>query len=117
MNKPACRKSPASFDFDHWSRLARTDPEAFERQRAALIERAIAEAPPELRDRLRRLQWKVDQIRRTAPTPMAALVRIYRLMWERVEGHGGLIQALGGTPTQPAPAGEVVPFRLRRESR
>ena len=118
MIKPAPDKPAEGFDFDHWARLAHTDPEAFERERAALVARTIAEAPAASRERLRRLQWKVDQIRRTSPTPMAAFLRIYRMMWDSVEGPGGLIEALGGEPSRPAgPPGEVVPFRLRREPR
>jgi len=117
MMKPAPTHTDG-FDFDHWARLARTNPEAFERERARMVEQAIAEAPEGVRERLRRIQWKVDQIRRTAPTPMAAFLRIYRMMWDSVEGPGGLIEALGGEathPSGPAPQGEVVPFRLRRE--
>jgi len=118
MIRPAPDKRTEGFDFDHWARLASTDPEAFERERAALVARTIGEAPAASRERLRRLQWKVDQIRRTSPTPMAAFMRIYRMMWDSVEGPGGLIEALGGEPSRPAePPGEVVPFRLRREPR
>ena len=46
----------AKMDFDAWSAMARSDPEAFESMRLAAIEAAIASAPAAKRERLRRLQ-------------------------------------------------------------
>ncbi len=84
-----------AFDFDELAALAARDPEGFERRRQALIEAALAEVPEaERRERLRRLQWRIDQVRRTAGTPMAACLRISRMMWESLLGEGGLLEAL-----------------------
>ncbi len=84
-----------AFDFDELAALAARDPEAFERRRRAMIEAALAEVPEaERRERLRRLQWRIDQVRRTSGTPMAACLRISRMMWESLAGEGGLLDAL-----------------------
>lgn len=77
-------------DFDTWANLARTDPEAFESLRQAAIEQCIANAPAENRDRLRRLQWRIDQERRRAGTPLGACIRLSRMMWQSLLGEGGL---------------------------
>jgi len=84
-----------AFDFDELAALAARDPEGFERRRQALIEAALAEVPEaDRRERLRRLQWRIDQVRRTAGTPMAACLRISKMMWESLVGEGGLLEAL-----------------------
>lgn len=85
---------PVHFDFTEWSRLAARDPEAFERRRAHLLDQAIRQAPESRRHRLRCLQWRVDQIRRTKRTPMAACLEISRMMWDSVLGEDGLLDAI-----------------------
>ncbi|HEB99036.1 MAG TPA: DUF3135 domain-containing protein [Thiotrichales bacterium] len=97
--KKEARQQPV-FDFDRWAKLADTDPDAFEAQRRAAIEQAIEQAPERTRTRLRRLQWKLDQIRRTSGTPLAAAIRMNEMMWDRIAGKGGLLETL----TQPLPA-------------
>ena len=82
-------------DFDLWSEMARSDPEGFEAMRRAAIDAVIAKAPAANRERLRRLQWRIDQERRLARTPMAACLRISRMMWRRVLGPGGLNDRVG----------------------
>ncbi|WJW75696.1 DUF3135 domain-containing protein [Thiohalobacter sp. IOR34] len=108
-------ENPPVFDFDHWSKLARSDPEQFEARRAAVIEAAIRRAPKRNQTRLRRLQWKLDQVRKTSATPLAACIRMNEMMWDRITGHGGLLEALGQTPRPrgPRPAGDVVAFLPR----
>lgn len=107
-----------AFDFETWSRLASNDPESFEAQRARAIEAAIDRAPPRLQARLRRLQWKLDQVRRTSATPMAACIRMNHMMWDRITGPGGLLETLveGKALPAPQPAAKVLPFRLHRLS-
>ena len=82
------------FDFDAWAKLARNDPEAFELERNLLVERAIMRAPPDKQQRLRCLQWKLDQIRNLASTPMAACLQINRLLWENIISDHGLLHCL-----------------------
>jgi len=113
-------KKRAEMNFDTWSEMARDDPEAFESMRRAAIEAVIAQAPEANRERLRRLQWRIDQERRLAPTPMAACLRISRMMWSAVLGPNGLNdrftelrRLLSGQTPGPAPGGRVVAFSRR----
>ncbi|MBZ0071847.1 MAG: DUF3135 domain-containing protein [Gammaproteobacteria bacterium] len=105
-----------AFDFDSWSELARNSPADFETCRTQAIEDAIHRAPPRMQMRLRRLQWKLDQVRRTSATPMAACIRINRLMWERITGPGGLLEVLvEGNQTAPQrPRAAVLPLHRIR---
>ncbi len=48
------------FDVDEWQRLAREDPNEFERRRQIAIDSLIEQAPPELRERLWALQSRID---------------------------------------------------------
>jgi len=119
-------KKTAEIDFDTWSEMARTDPETFELMRQAAIESAIQGASESNRLRLRRLQWRIDQERRLAHTPMAACLRISRMMWRTVLGPGGLndrfgeLQGLfsdrpGDLRSSPQVAGQVVAFARTRD--
>jgi hypothetical protein len=83
-----------AFDFDYWSQLWKRDPEAFEAERARLMERFVASAPEEKRQRLSAIQWRVDMARKQAKTPMAACLRIQQMMWESLLGKHGLLKAL-----------------------
>ena len=81
-------------DFDAWATLASSDPEAFERQRSRIINRAIQRAPARRRQRLRQLQWQLDQIRTTSRTPMIACLRMQRMLWQSINGEEGLLACL-----------------------
>lgn len=119
-------KKTAEIDFDTWSELARNDPEAFEKMRLEAIAAVIESAPEANRERLRRLQWRIDQERRLAHTPLAACMRISRMMWRSVLGPGGLQdrfaelqqvlhgQAVASRLEQTAPA-RVVAFARPRD--
>ena len=105
-------------DFEGWRRLAQDDPEGFERRRRATIDAAIDQAPWEQRDRLRRLQWRIDQVRRRSGSPLAACVRLSNMMWERICGEHGLLQVLEeGKPPDAETRSRVVPLRPRRRRR
>ena len=86
--------SRPKFDFNAWAELARRDPQAFELERKLLIERAIMRAPADKQQRLRCLQWKLDQVRKLASTPMAACLQINRLLWESIVSERGLLHCL-----------------------
>jgi len=116
-----------SFDFDTWSSLAKDDPASFEALRKAAIEEAIRNAPQERQQYLRALQWRIDQERHRAKTPLGACIRISRMMWERVMGTGGLLDHLqllqegvsrpvygSSEPDTAATAGKVVPFSSQK---
>ncbi len=86
------KKNP--FDFSEWSSLADTDPKAFELRREQVIESVIQSMPDAKQDRMRRLQWRIDQERRLAKSPMAACIRLSNMMWENVLGKNGLLDNL-----------------------
>ena len=86
--------TPPPRDFDAWSALARSDPQAFENCRERIIEETICRAPAHRQQRLRRMQWKLDQIRNTSRTPMIACLRMNRLLWQAVTGESGLLDCL-----------------------
>lgn len=83
-----------SFDFDEWMRLAQQQPEEFQKRREAVIEAAIAKAPEHLEPRLRGLQWRIDRVRETSANPLAACVRISRMMWDSIYSDNGLLRAM-----------------------
>ena len=91
MTNPV-KKSP--FDFSEWSHLADTDPQAFELKREQVIESVIQSMPDAKQERMRRLQWRIDQERRLAKSPMAACIRLSNMMWENVLGKNGLLDNL-----------------------
>jgi hypothetical protein len=81
-------------DWEEWVRLAREDPEKFERERAATIEELIMSQPAETRHRNRQLQWKINAIRQTSPNSLYACVRIYEMLMDSVYGPDGLLAAI-----------------------
>ena len=102
------------FDFDKWATLALTDPKAFELKRKNIIEAVISDAPVRCQAQLRRMQWKLDRIRETAPTPLAACVRMQEMMWDSVLGEDGLLARLRQLPVQDGTGREtaqVLEFR------
>ena len=85
----------AEKEFAEWASVADQNPAAFEDMRLAAIQAYIESVPEESRERLRRLQWRIDQERRLARTPMNACIRLSRMMWQNVLGPGGLRERLG----------------------
>lgn len=77
-------------DFDSWLNLSRKDPDHFEIQRQNFIAEAIAQAPEERQQRLRGLQWRIEQMRQRAKTPTSACISISDLMWDVFAGENGL---------------------------
>ena len=103
-------------NFDTWSELANTDPDAFERQRTDLVDSVIELSNKERQQRLRRLQWRIDQVRARAPTPLAACIRLSSMMWDSVMGEGGLHETLqtlryAKPQTDSRRKATVLPFR------
>lgn len=88
------RTDTRHLDFDHWRQLAQEDPVRFEALRRHVLNAAIQAAPRRRRQRLRRLQWRIDQTRRTAANPMAACLRISGMMLDSVHGPQGLLRAM-----------------------
>ena len=99
--------------FDDWASCATSDPERFEALRLAAIEAVIAQAPPERRPRLRRLQWRIEQERRLARSPMGACVRLSQMMWRSVSGPGGLQSRLAELQRSVVAGHDAPPIKTR----
>jgi len=81
-------------NFDAWAALASSDPEAFEHQRRLVIDHAIRQAPARHQQRLRGVQWRLDQVRATARTPMIACLHMHRMLLDAIRGENGLLDCL-----------------------
>lgn len=104
------------FDFDDWAKLAKEDPGAFERRRAATLKATIDGAPETFRQRLEGLQCQLDLERGRSATPLASCVRMNTLMWA---GFFRLRKELISeraprNRSQPGRTAEVIPLRGRR---
>lgn len=95
------------FHFQEWAFLAQIDAQAFERRRRQLLAQFLRDCGHR-RPQLERLQRTIDQQRRTAETPEAAVAAISQLMCtsfctllEEVAGLSEEVRKLHGlTPTQ-----------------
>ena len=83
-----------SESFEYWSKLAKEDPALFEQKRSEALEAVISTAPVQMQQRLRGLQWRIDAERRTTKNPLSSCVKIYNMMWDKVYGQDGLLEAL-----------------------
>lgn len=97
-------------DHEILSRLAHDDPEAFERLRAELLDDLIRSAPDRLQLRLRGLQFRVDQVRKLAHTPLNATIRVSELMWKSFLALSDELSGRAPTPRIDKPA-RVIEFR------
>lgn len=105
MNTSAC----SDFDFEYWRRLAVDDPNGFEAERSRVVEALIERASPEIRRRMRGLQWRIDRLRERAPNPMAACVKLTGLMWDAVLGKDGLVETMQKIGACEAAASKTIP--------
>jgi hypothetical protein len=102
------------FDFDAWAQLAKDDPAEFERRRQAAVREAIDNAPPAFRQRLQRLQNRLDRERNPAMDPRNTRV-MNTLLWA---GFYRLRKELAAPPAVRRPIGplhsaQIIPFRSR----
>ena len=72
------------FNFDEWAKLAVEDPDTYENMRRKMIQEVLDKTSPKIKRRMQGLQWQIDQIRSTSPTPMASCLRISQMMWDTV---------------------------------
>lgn len=109
------RDTDGEFPFDFWAKLAQQDPGAFEEARRLMVESLIESAPARVQPRLKGLQWQIDHVRRRAPTPLSACLKISNMMWNNVLGEDGLSEHLqslsGGRPLPARPPATVLPLR------
>ena len=117
-NSQSTEKKETGFNFDRWSELAQSDPEAFENMRNEKLAECIARAPGNQQHRLRCLQWRIDMIRKQAKTPLSACIKISNMMWDTLHLLGDTYQQLHKKPQQPVLAYQkqatVLPFRQRK---
>lgn len=69
-------------EFDLLAKLAKNNPEEFEKLRETLIEDVINSARTSSQRRLRGLQFQIDMARKKAKTPLAACICISGMMHE-----------------------------------
>lgn len=105
-------------DFDDLLSLAQQSPDEFEDKRKKVIEEAIARAPEARQERLRALQWRIEQVRERSANPLAACISLSNMMWDAFSGSHGLVETLNkGTRLELAedrPRADVVPLRPRK---
>ena len=103
------------FDFNQWAELARTDPEAFRRQRQLAIEAQIARAEHLHQQRLRGLQFRIDMECRRAGNPLQACLRLSSMMWDSFHELKALLDdAFAGRAAIARPAARsarIIPFK------
>jgi hypothetical protein len=80
----------SKLDFDSMTAIAQDDPDEFERLRQQAIDEFIESTPPEHQVRLRRLQWRIDQVRKNH-SPLSACIRISKMMMDHLLGPHGLL--------------------------
>lgn len=100
-------------DFEQWSELAKADPDAFEAKRAEAIDAMIQQLPEPKRERMRCLQWKIDQVRGQASNPMAACIKLSEMMWDSLVGPGGMkdmLERVSNQNCKPLPKARVLPL-------
>lgn len=100
-------------DFDFLTGLAKSDPHRFESLRKATIDSFIAGLPGDRQARMQRLQWRIDQVRRTH-SPMGACVKISSMMWDHLLGPKGLVGMLQGAEQPPVAEARIITFPSER---
>lgn len=94
-------------------RLARNDPDGFNALRDELIEQLIARAPEHIARRLRGLQFRIDQVRQLAHTPLNATIKVSQMMWSSFYTLKDELSS-GITVRAPAPPARVIPLPVKR---
>jgi hypothetical protein len=101
-----------SLNFEEWAELAENNPEEFEARRLRKIEVFFNGVPPERQQRLKGLQWQVDQARKLAHSPLASCIAISSMMLDSVgrlsEHQNELVSVVLGKKSQFARKAEPV---------
>ncbi len=59
-----------------------------------MIGQLIADAPEEMRQRLRSFQWRIDMERERSDNPLQACIRLSNMMWDMVYADRGFLWSL-----------------------
>ena len=106
--------SICDIEFEKWATLASTDPLSFEQLRQDKLAACIERATGERQQRLRCLQWRIDQIRnQNKDSAMAACLAISELMWDTFQHLSEVLHNQGENGlNSPAPlaAADIIPF-------
>jgi hypothetical protein len=107
--------SNREFDFEKWAKLASSDPQSFEQLRQDKIADVIGKATGNHQQRLRKLQWRIDQVRNknNKTSSMAACLAISDLMWDTFERLNELLQLQAKNSTTsslPLPEAKIISF-------
>ncbi len=110
MNEPRIRRKLPAFEV--LAELARRDPAALQALGNLLTDDVIKHAPrPASRRRLEGLKFRIEMERRRSPDPLAACVRLSKLMHESLsELHTVLNEPDGFRRSAPRQVGTVLGF-------
>lgn len=67
-------------NFEYWNTLYKRDPKKFEEERKNYLSKIINESSN--KNKLMKLQWKIDMERKRCKTPLKSLIKIQDMMWE-----------------------------------
>ncbi|WP_210396822.1 DUF3135 domain-containing protein [Motiliproteus sediminis] len=87
--------------FDDLKKLAETDPQAFDAYRKTLCHEFIDSIPKGHRQRLRAVQFRVDNVIHRAKTPMAGLIKVSEMMHDSLYSLSTKLYELSETPGAP----------------
>lgn len=73
-----------SFDFDYWRKLAESNPAGFECLRRQMIEAYLEQLNEGHANVLRKLQWRIDGMRRRSSHPLRTCLSLSDMMWNSV---------------------------------
>jgi hypothetical protein len=74
-----------TFNFEQLAQLARTDPEAFERERIRLLRAAVEAAPPHQKERAEQTFRRIQAMRSASRTPLESALLASRAMCASLE--------------------------------
>ena len=115
MNETNSDQQP-DFDFEYWRDLAVQDPDRFEQTRRQTVEAYISGLEDALtQDRLRRLQWRIDQERHRGRSAMGSCIRLYNMMWRSLNHKFEMLDAMTSDSGWRDGSGEnALPWRRAR---
>jgi outer membrane translocation and assembly module TamA len=98
-------------DFDALVKMAKEDPEQFERYRQQQIEDAIVNSSPEMQPRLRAQQSHIDRVIQSCNNPNQVNVKLYGELQKQLKKlNHAFSQLQNDHPTQPSLSAKVLPF-------
>ncbi len=110
-------KSTVNNNFEYLANLAASNPDKFEEHREKLINEFIQKMPSDKKDWLKKIQWRVDQARRQAKTPIGACILISNMMMESVYGRDGMLKSLESLEhgaIKPRESAKIIPISSKK---